>query len=189
MTPFPSAVEPAMSTQSTWRGDRSGGLLESFPRQRRHRPYRPCRATTRPSTASPEADCRLPLLSYSDSCAPTPTDGRRETIEQHRIRWARTACVSAWLWFDSSTTRPPRPAVLLLSGPRQPQRPLLRLAQLIAATRPPPARAAPPTGGIRRPDADPSRAPLRTGASADRQAAPPAPRLRPSRLVPPRECH
>lgn len=46
----------------------------------------------------PEADCRLAMLSYSDSLRIyTNGDGRRETIGQHCICWARTACVSALL--------------------------------------------------------------------------------------------
>jgi hypothetical protein len=43
--------------------------------------------------------------------------GHRETIGQHRIRWARTAGVSAVpVWFDASTVCPPRDAVLLQRG-------------------------------------------------------------------------
>jgi hypothetical protein len=40
--------------------------------------------------------------------------GQLESVGQHRICWARTAGVAALpMWFDTSTVRPPRTAVLL----------------------------------------------------------------------------
>ena len=60
----------------------------------------------------------LALLSYSDSLRVyTNGHGQRETIGQHRIWRARTAGVCALpVWFDATTVRPPRDAVLLQRG-------------------------------------------------------------------------
>lgn len=60
----------------------------------------------------------LALLSYSDSLRVyTNGHGQRETIGQQRICWARAAGVCALpVWFDATTVRPPRDAVLLQRG-------------------------------------------------------------------------
>lgn len=60
----------------------------------------------------------LALLSYSDSLRVyTNGDGQRETIGQHRTCWTRTAGVCALpVWFDATTVRPSRDAVLLQLG-------------------------------------------------------------------------
>ncbi|MGD9515305.1 MULTISPECIES: hypothetical protein [Mycolicibacterium] len=73
-----------------------------------------------PFAALAAADRRLTLalLGYSDSLRVyTNGHGHRETIGQHRICWARTAGVCALpVWFDATTVRPPRDAVLLQRG-------------------------------------------------------------------------
>lgn len=60
----------------------------------------------------------LALLNYSDSLRVyIDGHGHRETIGQHRIRWARTAGVPALpVWFDANTVQPSRDAVLLQRG-------------------------------------------------------------------------
>jgi hypothetical protein len=136
MTPFPSAVgRAAMSTQATWRGDRSGTAFLSRsppapapPSSTVPRNYAPIDSLT------PTAGCRC--LSTATRCASTPTvTARRETIGQQRICWSRTACVSVWLCgLTAAGDVHTATAVLLLGIPRQPLRPRLRLAQLIAAT-------------------------------------------------------
>jgi hypothetical protein len=60
----------------------------------------------------------LALLSYSDSLRVyTNGHGQRETTAQQRICWAHTAGVCALpVWFDATTVRPSRDAVLLQRG-------------------------------------------------------------------------
>lgn len=127
----------------------------------------------------------LALLSYSDSLRVYANgQGQRETIGQRRICWARTAGVCALpVWFDA--TRCPRRATRCsCSAAKAPSRPLLWPVQLDAAT--PPARATnPPSKSLWRDTSHRQLRPRQDHHSvADRQAAPPAPRRRPSRAAP-----
>lgn len=91
-----------------------------FPGQRRHCRHLHAARDHEPFATLAAADRRLTLalLSYSDSLRVyTSGHGQRETIGQHRIRWARTAGVSALpVWFDATTVQPPREATILQRG-------------------------------------------------------------------------
>jgi hypothetical protein len=185
MTPFPSTVEPAMSTEATWRGDRSDGLLEAFPAGAgtafiyRAAQLRACR--------QPHPNCRLPLLKHSDSLrvyangdGPARNDwAAAHLLVSHGVR------LRLVVWFDSSTRRPYRDR-RAASG--QSTAAPTTASSTCSAHRCDTGRHRP---ALPRPSACPTPrrrllAAARTHRSVRfRQASPPAPQLRPSRLVPP----